>query len=290
MARMAFLDQGFDACYSFSLPDRVSTITPLDHDHCYLSVNHDRNTRRTATAAVLAVVTMVVEFAADWWTGSLALLAAAFTWTATPFPWNKGCRLCDGQQAFPRSSIQLWHWKGRRSDRFCVCPYPHLCRVRIRWEFVSKLVHPTNVAYGRATLVAALGRSVNLGNVVIRGAFGAEHSNDHARGHDHDLNLRSAIVRVATNAGTSVLAIPALGLGRVFAMGWADPVAGLIGGSGHHVEGSRIDLRLCDDPPGLRRPCPVDRIRDIADKNTTILDLHVWRLSPHGDPQPARPC
>ncbi len=89
---------------------------------------------------------------------------------------------------------------------------------------------------------------------------------------------------------TSVLAIPALGLGWDFAMGWADPVAGLIGAA---VIMWRAAELICTSAMILldyADPTLVDRIRDRADKNTTILDLHVWRLSPRGDPQPARPC
>jgi len=47
-------------------------------DHIYLSAGHDKNAKRTLWVVWLTAVTMLVEIAFGWLTGSMALLADGF--------------------------------------------------------------------------------------------------------------------------------------------------------------------------------------------------------------------
>ena len=45
------------------------------HDHNFLGSSHDAHARRTRGVVALTAGMMVLEIAAGWWTGSMALLA-----------------------------------------------------------------------------------------------------------------------------------------------------------------------------------------------------------------------
>ena len=103
------------------------------------------------------------------------------------------------------------------------------------------------------------------------------------RGPDHqDLNMRSAYVHVLTDAATSVLAIVALLGGRFLALGWLDPVMGLVGavvvlvwavGLLRESGGILLDAEM-------NAPI-VHKIREIIAAvpiDAEVYDLHVWRV------------
>ena len=80
-------------------------------------------------------------------------------------------------------------------------------------------MHPLNIYYNQALLVAVIGLTVNVVCAVILNSGGHSHENahhheeddHHAHSHHHeDLNLKSAYLHVVADALTSVLAIAAL--------------------------------------------------------------------------------
>jgi cation diffusion facilitator family transporter len=99
-----------------------------------------------------------------------------------------------------------------------------------------RLLQPTEVQFGTATLIAITGLIVNIVSALLLGhGHSHEHDHDdHAHAHAHarhgnDNNLKSAYVHVIADALTSVLAIAALLAGRYLGWVWLDPVMGIIG-------------------------------------------------------------
>ncbi|MGJ2639849.1 cation diffusion facilitator family transporter, partial [Salmonella enterica subsp. enterica serovar Paratyphi A] len=100
-------------------------------------------------------------------------------------------------------------------------------------ESVIRLLQPTDVQFGTATLIAIVGLGVNIVSALLLG-HGHSHGHDHHDDHDHsphggDNNLRSAYIHVIAHALTSVLAIAALLAGRYLGWVWLDPAMGIVG-------------------------------------------------------------
>jgi cation diffusion facilitator family transporter len=210
---------------------RDTDISPWTHSHVFDAGNQAgaRNSRRVV---VLTAIMMVVEIVAGWLYGSMALLAdgwhmsthaAALGMTAVAYS------LARRHAGDPRFSFGAW--KIEVLGGFASAIVLGMVALYMAGESVLRLVHPHEIRYDQALVVAALGLGVNL---VCAYLLGGAHEHSHgARGHDHhghhDLNLRSAYVHVLTDAMTSVLAIVALTGGRQFGWSWLDPVMGIVG-------------------------------------------------------------
>ncbi|MBX3620807.1 MAG: cation transporter [Rhizobacter sp.] len=139
-------------------------------------------------------------------------------------------------------------------------------------------------------LMVVLGLVVNLvsarilGDAHHHGHGHDHHGHSHGTGHHHDLNLKSACLRVIADAAISVAAIAALAGGWWLGWSWLDPVMGIVGAvvvalwaKGLVVGTSKVLLdREMDHPV-------VDEIREViaergAGSETVIADLHVWRV------------
>ena len=144
-------------------------------------------------------------------------------------------------------------------------------------ESVSRLISPSQVAYGEALLIAVIGLFVNLAS-----AFILKDGHHHDHGH-HDHNMRAAYVHVLADAATSVLAIIALAGALYWGLGFLDPLCGLVGAAVIGVwafgliRDSAMVLLDAESDPGLAR-----EIRNLIEKemNARVADLHLWRLGP----------
>jgi len=102
-----------------------------------------------------------------------------------------------------------------------------------------------------------------------------------AHGADHDHNHRAAVLHVAADALTSVLAILALLAGRYLGLTWLDPLMGIVGGVVilkwgvslcKHAAFDLLDVDLSSSlEDGIRST--LERIDDVR-----VSDLHVWSL------------
>jgi len=159
---------------------------------------------------------------------------------------------------------------------------------------VGRLLRPERIAYDEAIIVAVIGLAVNLACALIlasghdhhhHGADHHKHDHHHHRGgrhHERDLNLRSALVHVATDALTSVLAIVALIGAKYLRLNFLDPAMGIVGAAliarwtwGLLRDSSSILVdREMDSPV-------VAKIREIVESDgaTRVSDLHVWRVA-----------
>lgn len=238
-----------------------------------------RNERRTWWVVAITSVTMLVELAAGWLTGSMALLA-------------DGWHMASHAGALGLSGVAYWYARTRaREERFAfgtgkvyaLAGFASAVALAIvallmAVESIARLVVPTVVRFDEALPVAVIGFAVNL--VSARLLHASHHDHDGAHG-DH--NLRAAYLHVLADALTSVLAIAALLAGRFLEWTRLDPLMGVVGGV--------IILRWAW---GLSRSAGV-QLLDIAPEGTTesdvrhalehagavqVLDVRVWRTAP----------
>jgi cobalt-zinc-cadmium efflux system protein len=231
-----------------------------------------RSWRRLALTLMLTSVVMLVELAAGFWTGSLALLADA-------------AHMLTDAAGLGLALFAIWI--AHRP------PTPAKTYGYYRVEILAALVNavilfgvaggilleawkrwraPGEVLAGPMAVVAALGLGVNLLSAAVL-----------HRGAAESLNVRAAYLEVVSDALSSLAALLAAGV--VLATGWtsADPLASmlialfivprtwgllrqavnvLLEGTPPHLELTQIEAAMCA-VPGVRR----------------VHDLHVWTLT-----------
>jgi cation diffusion facilitator family transporter len=165
--------------------------------------------------------------------------------------------------------------------------------IQIAYESAVRLVHPVQVAYREAVVVAALGLVVNLASAWLlrdshdhhhHGHSHEAHDHDHAQGQHHhrDNNLRAAYIHVLADAATSMLAIAALLTAMYAQWTWADPVVGIIGS----LVIASWAWGLMRDAGAVLLDVSADKnlesiIRDrIETKGDRVTDLHLWQVGP----------
>lgn len=265
------------------------------HDHVFLSSTHDSHERRTRWVVALTAGMMIVEIAAGWWTGSMALLADGFHMAT-----HAGALgVAAWAYAFARRNARnprFTFGTGKVGDLagFASALVLAIIALVIAWESAQRFWAPSNIAFGEATLIAVLGLAVNLASAWLLGhgrhddhghhdhgrSRSPTHEHDH--GHAHDNNLRSAYFHVLADALTSILAIGALLAGRFLGWVWMDPLMGIVGAiviarwSWALLRATGAVLVDAAANPELEQ-----EIRDaIDDGDAAITDLHVWQVGP----------
>jgi len=152
------------------------------------------------------------------------------------------------------------------------------------WESCERLIHPIDIVFNQAILVAVLGLIVNGISVFILGVHDHHHDQHHHGGHHHDHNLRSAYLHVMADALTSVLAIVALLTAKYFGYIWMDPVMGIVGAL--LVARWSFGLLRTTSKVLLDRQGPESirgKIRESIeeDKDSQVADLHLWSIGPN---------
>lgn len=265
------------------------------HGHDFLGAHHDAHASRTRWVVALTAVMMVVEVAAGWWTGSMALLADGF-------------HMATHAGALGVAALAYWYAR-RHADNprfafgtgkigdlagFASALLLAVFAIGIAYESAWRLFSPAAIAYDEAIGIAIVGLVVNLASAWLLGAghhHDHGHAHDHAHAHDHhhhhghahaDNNLRSAYFHVLADALTSVLAIAALLAGRYLGWSWMDAAMGFVGAAviarwswGLMRASAEV---LVDAAPN---PHLADEIRAaIDDGDATITDLHIWQVGP----------
>jgi cation diffusion facilitator family transporter len=290
-------------------------IAAWQHSHDFITSAEHAAEQRTRWVVYLTLATMVVELAAGWLTGSMALLADG---------WHMG-----SHAAALGLSVFAYRFARRhaRDNRFSfgtgkVSPLAGytsalLLGAGALWlllESGARLMNPVQIHYGEAIIVAALGLVVNLVSAWLLG--GAHHHHHHGHGHHaaeahghgggghdaapaaqggHELarahprphhghadhNLRAAYMHVIADALTSLLAIAALTAGLLFGWAFLDPLMGIAGG-----------LLIARWAWGLARDSG-STLLDVEDRGDTavsirrtleaeddvaVSDLHLWRI------------
>lgn len=263
--------------------------TDYTHDHVFLGPAHDENAKRTLWVVALTVVMMLGEITAGYITGSMALLADGFH-MATHAGALGIAAAAYGYAKRHASSQRYSFGTGKVGDLggFASALILGMVSLGIGVESVMRLLQPTEVQFGTATLIAIAGLIVNIVSALLLGhghSHGHDHD-DHAHAHAHhggDNNLKSAYVHVVADALTSVLAIAALLAGRYLGWVWLDPVMGIVG--------AIVIARWAWTLMGVTAGVLLDQtdvhvageIRELVERpgDATITDLHVWRVGPH---------
>lgn len=263
-----------------------NTNTRYTHDHVFLGASHDQNARRTLWVVALTVLMMIGEIVAGYITGSMALLADGFH-MATHAGALGIAAAAYGYAKRHASSQRYSFGTGKVGDLggFASALILGMVSLGIAIESVMRLLQPTDVQFGTATLIAIAGLIVNIISALLLG-HGHNHSHNHDdHGHAHhgdDNNLKSAYVHVVADALTSVLAIAALLAGRYLGWVWLDPVIGLVGALviarwAWTLMGATASVLLDQTDAQVAQ-----EIRELVEKpgDATITDLHVWRVGP----------
>lgn len=259
------------------------------HEHNFLGASHDAHARRTRWVVALTAAMMVIEIAAGWWTGSMALLA-------------DGIHMATHAGALGVAAFAYWFAKrhsgnprftfgtGKIGDLagFASALVLALFAIGIALESFQRLLQPASIAYSEAIWIAVLGLAVNLASAWL---LGADHHHDHGHSHHHhhdhrhghaDNNLRSAYLHVLADALTSVMAIVALLAGRYLGWAWMDAAMGLVGAAVI----ARWSWSLMRDTTAVlvdaeAGPDRYDEVRQAIDNDDAIItDLHIWRVGP----------
>ena len=289
-------------------------LTQWQHSHQFDSGNQ-RGETRTRWVLVVTIVTMVVEIAAGWWTGSMALLADG---------WHMGTHALALGVAAAAYALARRHagdtrfsfgtWKIEVLGSFASALVLGMVAIGIVFESALRLWRAETIQVEAALVVAVIGLVVNLASAWLLHDAGHGHDEVHAHGHDHDhaqaahaqhdhhgdpahshdehgdaqhghgqhdLNLRAAYVHVLADALTSVLAIAALSAALWWGFWWLDPLVGVVGA---------IVIAVCS--VGLMRQSAAvlldremdhpltHRIREDleSDGDAKVADLHLWRV------------
>lgn len=278
------------------------------HNHAFGQHRKRPGETRTLFVIAIAAVMMVVEIAAGWLSGSMALLADGL---------HMGAHVAAlGVSAFAYIYARRYAFDRRYSfgtgkvsslAGFSGAILLLVFAIGMAWESIERLFHQSRIAFDQAIFVAVVGLAVNGLSAVILGFGGHSHDSDehgdeegegsrcgqpdhdvcpggtHA-GHRHgDHNLKSAFLHVAADALTSVLAIAALLAGKFAGLVWLDPVIGIAGAVlvGHWsiglIRDSSAVLLDRQGPAALEQA-----IRSALEGpgDCRVVDLHLWSVGP----------
>lgn len=162
------------------------------HGHSFLSRDHDANAKRTTWVVALTFAMMVGEVIAGYITGSMALLADGF-------------HMATHAGALGIAAAAYGYAKRHAEDRafsfgtgkvgelagFASALILGIVALVIGVESALRLVSPTSVAFGEATVIAIIGLLVNIVSAMLlsggHGHHHGHHHHSHGRdAHDHD--------------------------------------------------------------------------------------------------------
>jgi cation diffusion facilitator family transporter len=292
-------------------PMHSHSIAAFEHAHNYLGEKHDRHERRTWFVVILTAAMMVAEIIGGHIYGSMALVADGWhmsTHAGALAIAALAYRFARRHARDPRFTFgtgKLGELAGFASAVILL-----IVALLIGYESMERLIAPIAIDFGSAIAIAVAGLAVNLVSAWLlydqdhHGHSHGHHARDHHAhehhhvhghdGHDHhshdhhssaghaDHNIRAAYLHVLADAMTSVLAIVALGAGRLYGWSFLDPVMGIVGAL-VIVSWSVGLLRsagavLVDAMPDRSLATAVRRRLEID--GDRVSDLHLWRLGP----------
>lgn len=274
------------------------SLAAWEHTHNYLGEKHDRHERRTWFVVILTAAMMVAEIIGGHIYGSMALVADGWhmsTHAGALAIAALAYRFARRHTHDPRFTFGT----GKLGElaAFASAVILLIVALLIGYESVDRLRAPVAIDFDQAIFIAVAGLMVNLVSAWLlydqdhHGHAGhTHHGHDHDHGHHHhdghahhaDHNIRAAYLHVLADAMTSVLAIVALGAGRLYGWSFLDPVMGLVGA-----------LVIVSWSVGLLRSAGAVLVDAMPDRTlaTTVRkrlevdgdrvsDLHLWRLGP----------
>jgi cation diffusion facilitator family transporter len=250
------------------------------HPHTFGTDEVQAGERKTRWVIALTCVMMLVEIAAGTVFGSMALLA-------------DGWHMATHAAALGIAAFAYSYARRRANDRrysfgtgkvsalggFASAVSLGVVAALVLAESVDHLASPVSIRYDQAIWVAVVGLAVNLVSALLLRDH--EHEEHHASGHHHDHNLRGAYLHVLADAATSVLAIGALLVGKLWGLTFVDSVTGIVGA----IVIARWSLGLLRETSAvlLDAEVPAVRRQEItnaieSDRDNRVTDLHLWRV------------
>lgn len=248
------------------------------HGHNFLEGDPvvSRNQKKTLFVVVLTALVMVVEVITGYLSSSMALLAdgwhmashaAALIITYIAYELAKSDRLTDKFTFGAGKFIPL----GGYTSAILLA----VIAVWMGIESIHRFIAPRMIHFDQAIVVACLGLLVNIVSAFILSDFGHQEK-------ERDHNIRGAYLHVLADALTSLFAIIALVVGKIFNVVWFDSLMG--------ITGSVIILKwaygltlssaweLLD---GQAKSIDLEKVKEALEgEGARVTDLHVWRIAP----------
>lgn len=264
-----------------------------EHSHTFGQDRKRPGELRTLVVIAITGIMMAVEIATGLAFGSMALLADGLHMAshAVALGINAFAYIYARQHAHDRQ-FSFGTGKVNALGGFTGAILLATFALMMASESVGRLIHPTEIAFNQAILVAVLGLVVNGASMFILGDghehhhHGDEHDHHHDHHvdhHDHDHNLRSAYLHVLADALTSFLAILALLVAKYFGFVWMDPAMGIVGAV--MVALWSWGLLRSTSAVLLDKQCP-DHLQEVIRESiehadgSRVTDLHLWAIGP----------
>lgn len=234
--------------------------------------------KKTFIVIVLTVITMIAEILFGYITHSMALFADG---------WHMGTHALALSITF-FTYILIRKFANSKTFAFGTGKFSTLAGYTsslllgltglfIIFESMERFIHPLNIGFNEAIIVAVIGLVVNSVCIVIMGGHGhCHHEGEHYHCHEHeDFNFKSAYMHILADVMTSVFAIMALITAKYFGWIFLDPIVGIIGG-----------LVICIWSYGLIKSTSMilldSEAKNIKAEVAKIADfrvLHVWKVA-----------
>ncbi len=186
----------------------------------------DKNEKRTLIVIIFTVVTMFAEILYGYLTHSMSLLADGYhmgthavalslTYVAYIL-----IRKLSNSPLFPSGTDKIGTLAAYTSSIFL-----GYTGIWIIAEAFERFIHPLNIQFNEAIIVAIIGLLVNAVCIVIMGPC-----ENHSDGKNKDYNFKAAYYHILADALTSIFAIAALIAGKYFGLVFFDSIVGILGG------------------------------------------------------------
>lgn len=187
------------------------------------------NEKKTLIAILLTVITMIAEIIFGYATHSMALLADGFhmgthflALTLTYVAYIL-IRKFSNSKYFPNGTEKIGTLSAYTSALFL-----GLTGIWIIIEALERFIHPVNIQFEEAIIVAFIGLAVNAICIFVMKTH--HHHDHHEENNKTDYNFKAAYFHILADILTSVLAIFALVAGKYLHITYLDSLIGILGG------------------------------------------------------------
>jgi len=255
------------------------------HEHTFGQERKRPGERRTTIVIAITGLMMVIEIATGFIFGSMALLADGLHMAShsTALIINLFAYIYARRHA-QDNNFSFGTGKVNALGGFTGAILLAVFALMMVWGSIERIMHPIDIAFNQAILIAIIGLIVNGVSVIILGHEGGHHHDHTHDDHHHDHNLKSAYYHVMADALTSILAIGALLTGKYFGLIWMDPLMGIVGAilvCRWSVGLLRITSSILLDKQGGNEICM--KIKECIERvgDNQVADLHVWTIGPN---------